>query len=87
MYEGHLPASGIQRHSAGELFPCFIVVYGNGEARWVNPEKRQASYRLPNHRVAAAACQDAIAASFYEDAAFAFGLLLQQQYLIYCQGE
>lgn len=59
MYDGHLPASGIQRHSAGELFPCFIVVYGNGEARWVNPEKRMASGRLSTHREAMSSAEAA----------------------------
>lgn len=44
MYEGHMPnGSGIQKHSAGELFPVIIVHYGDGQARWVDPEKRRAS--------------------------------------------
>lgn len=85
MYEGHLPASGIQRHSAGELFPCFIVIYGNGEARWVNPEKQVAGYRLPNHRDAAAACRAAIAAAFYRDVD-GLAWLLRREYLNYCLG-
>jgi len=84
MYEGHLPNSGIQQHSAGELFPCFIVIYGNGEARWVNPEKRQASHRYRSHRAARASCHHA------KDHGFFAGQTAAQeereQYLIYCQG-
>lgn len=85
MYEGHLPASGIQRHSAGELFPCFIVVYGNGEARWVNPEKRIASGRLPTHRAAQSSARGA------QWLGYTFGAgrvqFCQEQYRLYCQGE
>lgn len=84
MYEGHLPASGIQRHSAGELFPCFIVIYGNGEARWVNPEKRMASGRLPTHRVAQSSARMAQRMGYALGSQTQF---CQKQYLIYCQGD
>ena len=54
-YEGHLPdGSPIQKHSAGELFPVVIVVYGDGTARWIDPHKRTASGRCMSHRV----CED-----------------------------
>ena len=57
MYEGHLPASGIQQHSAGELFPCFIVIYGDGTAQWVNPEKQFAGTRRLNQHLAIDHCR------------------------------
>ena len=57
MYEGHLPDSGIQQHSAGELFPAFIVIYGDGKAQWINPEKQLAGRLHSDHRIAEQFCR------------------------------
>lgn len=46
----HINDSGIQQHSVGELFPAFIVIYGDGTSQWVNPEKQFAgTIRLNQH--------------------------------------
>lgn len=58
MYEGHMPnGSGIQKHSAGELFPVIIVHYGDGQARWVDPEKRLASDKCKDAKLIYAAAR------------------------------
>lgn len=85
MYEGHLPESGIQQHSAGELFPAFIVVYGDGTARWINPEKQLAGRLCANQWGAEESCRawkaEGYAAS--EDVT----RLQRRRYHAYCRGE
>jgi len=44
MYEGHLPnGEGVQKHSAGEIYPVIIIHYGDGSARWVDQRRGLAS--------------------------------------------
>lgn len=47
-YKGHIPGSGIQQHSAGELFPVYIEKVGD---LWyaVHPEKRWRSIGVSTH--------------------------------------
>ena len=57
MYAGHHEdGSGIQKHSAGELYPLIIIGYGDGTWRWVDQQRKAASPRIPNqHAVVASA--------------------------------
>jgi hypothetical protein len=43
-YQGHLPdGEGVQKHSAGDIYPVIIIHYGDGSARWVDQRRGLAS--------------------------------------------
>lgn len=53
MYQGHLPnGEGVQKHSAGDIYPVIIIHYGDGSARWVDQRRGLASPKQMQERPA-----------------------------------